>query len=177
LEPRTDAEVESPPLVVFAGRHIPEKRVPVVPEAIALARRDVPDLRGLILGDGPERGRVLEAIAALGLADAVRAPGFVAAGEVADALARATCLVLPSVREGYGLVVIEAAAELIDDGENGVIADAPTAEALAAAIVRVLRSGGELRTSTRGWFGRRAASLALDESVDAVVRGYAGADA
>ena len=46
---------EAEPLVVFAGRHIPEKRVPAVVAAIARARARGLDVRGLILGDGPER--------------------------------------------------------------------------------------------------------------------------
>ena len=64
----------SVPLVVFAGRHIPEKRAPAVVGAVALAH--VPDLRGLILGDGPEYEAVLAEIAARGVADRVEAPGL-----------------------------------------------------------------------------------------------------
>src|SRR3954451_13102229 len=65
------------PLVVFAGRHIPEKRVETLPAAIAAARARVPGLRGLILGDGPRRGAVLDAIAAASAGGFVDAPGFV----------------------------------------------------------------------------------------------------
>ena len=41
------------------GRHIPEKRVPALVPALALARERIPELRGEILGDGPEREEVL----------------------------------------------------------------------------------------------------------------------
>ena len=51
------------PVAVFAGRHIPEKRVPTLVPALARARVQIPDLGGEIYGDGPERERVLEAIA------------------------------------------------------------------------------------------------------------------
>ena len=44
---------------MFAGRHIPEKRVPALVPALALARERIPELRGEILGDGPEREQVL----------------------------------------------------------------------------------------------------------------------
>jgi glycosyltransferase involved in cell wall biosynthesis len=176
------------PLVVFAGRHIPEKRVPAVPEAIALARREVPELRGLILGDGPDREAVLAAIARAGLEAVVEAPGFVEPGEVAAALARATCLVLPSVREGYGLVVIEAAAagtpsvvarapdnaavELVEEGVNGVVAASPDPADLAAAIERVHAQGAALRDRTREWYERNADRLSVDSSLAAVVESY-----
>ena len=43
---------------MFAGRHIPEKRVPALVSGLALARRELPDLRGEIYGDGPERAEV-----------------------------------------------------------------------------------------------------------------------
>src|SRR5207244_1420207 len=139
----------------------PEKRAPAVVPAVARARREVPELHGLVLGDGPERSDVLAAIAREGLQGVVEAPGFVASETVDDALKRAMCMVLPSSREGYGLVVVEAAArgtpsvvvrgadnaavELVDDGENGVIADSATPDDLAAAILRVHAGGEPLR--------------------------------
>src|SRR5438105_1954323 len=156
------------PLVVFAGRHIPEKQVPAIPPAIARARRRVPRLRAAILGDGPDRALVLRQIAELGLGDVVEAPGFVPTDDVEDHLARGMCMLLPSRREGYGLVVLEAAArgtpsivvagsdnaavELISEGENGVIAPSASAEDLAAAIVRVSEGGPAPRESTARWF-------------------------
>jgi glycosyltransferase involved in cell wall biosynthesis len=179
---------ERPPLVVFAGRHIPEKRVPAIPPAIAAARERLPELRGLILGDGPDRARVLEEIAGLGLDGVVEAPGFVDVADVAAALARASCLVLPSVREGYGLVVIEAAAagtpsvvsrapdnaavELIAEGRNGTVAASPEPGDLVEAIVRVHERGEALRAETRAWFEENASRLSLEASLAAVVESY-----
>ena len=125
------------PVVVFAGRHIPEKQAPALVPAIARARERVPELRGEIFGNGPARPEVLRLIAEHGLVGAVQAPGFVAEDRLRTALRRALCLALPSRREGYGLVVVEAAAlgvptvvvrgpdnaatELVEDGENGGI--------------------------------------------------------
>src|SRR5204862_2671370 len=67
------------PVVVFAGRHIPEKRVPALLPALAEARHEVPDLRGEIYGDGPERKELLRAIAEDGLGGFGEDPGFVGA--------------------------------------------------------------------------------------------------
>lgn len=179
------------PLVVFAGRHIPEKRAEAVPAAVAAARADIPDLRGLILGDGPERERVLTAIAAAGVEGIVEAPGFVTADEVSHAFSRATCMLLPSSREGYGMVVIEAAvlgtpsvvvagadnaaAELIEEGVNGFVAASADPEAIAAAIVACDAGGAELRERTASWFARRAPELTVDASAQAVGEWYATA--
>ncbi len=172
LQTHTGDLRERAPLVVFAGRHIREKRADLVPAAVAAARREIPELEGLVLGDGPERPAVLAEIERLGLGDVVRAPGFVSPEEVDRAFERATCLLLPSAREGYGLVVIEAAAagtpsvlaagpdnaavELVAEGVNGFVAPEPEPEALAAAIVAVHRGGPALRERTAAWFAENA---------------------
>jgi glycosyltransferase involved in cell wall biosynthesis len=176
------------PVVVFAGRHIPEKRAAAIVPALALARRALPELRGRILGDGPERGAVLAAIAREGLEDVVESPGFVDGDVVERDLARALCMMLPSSREGYGMVVVEASAagtpsvvvrgednaamELVEEGVNGYVAASASPEDLAAAIWRVHEAGGELRASTAAWFTRHARRLSIDASLDDVVESY-----
>jgi glycosyltransferase involved in cell wall biosynthesis len=187
------APLPAEPVVVFAGRMIPEKRAPAVVPAVARARERLPELRARIFGDGPDRDAVLAAIAASGTDGAVEAPGFVPTEEVEHALARALCLVLPSRREGYGLVVVEAASvgtpvvlvrdpdnaatELVEEGVNGFVAESADPDALAAAIVRVHEAGAGLRASTADWFARHAAELSLDGSLDAVAASYRSASA
>jgi glycosyltransferase involved in cell wall biosynthesis len=181
------------PLVVFAGRHIPEKRVPAIVPAVACAREHLPELRARILGDGPDYAAVTAAITAHGLEGVVEAPGFVPTEQVEHDLGRALCLVLPSMREGYGLVVVEAAAmgtptilvrapdnaatELVDEGVNGFVAASADPATLAAAILRVHAAGADLRTSTAEWFTTHAVRLSLDASLDAVAGGYAADNA
>lgn len=176
------------PLVVFAGRHIPEKGVVTVVPAIARARREIPDLRCLIFGDGPDRNRVLAQISEHLLADAVEAPGFVDGDRIDRALRDAFCLILPSTREGYGLVVVEAAShgtpsivvagddnaavELIEEGVNGTVVRSSSAGDLSAAIVRAHRAGPGLRESTAAWFARNAKALSLESSLDTVLLAY-----
>jgi glycosyltransferase involved in cell wall biosynthesis len=180
------------PVAVFAGRHIPEKRVPTLVPALARAREQVPELCGEIYGDGPERERVVEAIAAAGLEGCVSAPGFVEGRVLERALASALCVVLPSRREGYGLIVVESAAhgvpsvvvtgpdnaatELVDEGENGFVAPSAEAGDLAAALIRVYEAGPELRRSTLEWFSRNAERLSLEHSLQLVLREYSSAD-
>jgi glycosyltransferase involved in cell wall biosynthesis len=177
------------PVVVFAGRHIPEKRVPTLVPAIARAREEVPELRGELYGDGPEHTRVLRSIAELGLDEHVKAPGFVDESRLEEGLTRALCLVLPSRREGYGLVVVEAAArgvpsvvvagpdnaaaELVEEGANGTIASSASPDDLAAAILRIHAGGPELRRATSAWFGRNATRLSMESSLAVVLEAYA----
>jgi glycosyltransferase involved in cell wall biosynthesis len=176
-------------VAVFAGRHIPEKRVPALVPALVEARRQIPGLRGEIYGDGPERARVLQAITESGLDGGVVAPGFVDAAVLERAVAGALCLVLPSRREGYGLVIIEAAArgvpvvvvegpdnaavELVEEGTNGAIAKSVDRAELAAAIVRVYDGGAALRDSAAEWFRRNADRLSFDRSFEHVLKTYA----
>jgi glycosyltransferase involved in cell wall biosynthesis len=185
-EPRPVREPE--PLVVFAGRHIPEKEVAAVPPAIARVRERLPDVRALIIGDGPDRPRVQALVRQLGLEDAVDVPGFVATDVVEEALARALCMLLPSRREGYGMVVIEAASagtpsvvvagldnaavELIDDGVNGFVVATASPGDLAQAIVRVHECGRSLRDSTARWFAQNAHRLSLNRSLEVVLDAY-----
>lgn len=176
------------PLVVFAGRHIPEKRVTSLVPAIEAARTVHVEIQGIIFGDGPERGRVQALVDERGLAAVISVRGFVGAGEVESTLRRACCMVLPSRREGYGMIVIEAAAagtpsvlvrgadnaatELIEEGVNGFVAPSDSAEDLAAAIGRAVEGGMALRLSTADWFARNAERLSLASSLARVSRAY-----
>jgi glycosyltransferase involved in cell wall biosynthesis len=176
------------PLVVFVGRHIPEKGVLSVPSALAEARASLPDLRAEILGDGPLREDVRRLVHEQGLNGAITLPGFVTEERVREALEHALCLAFPSTREGYGLVVLEAASqgtpsvvvespdnaalELVEDGVNGVVAPSTSGRDLAAAILRVHESGARLRESTAEWFAENARKLSLESSLDTVIRAY-----
>jgi glycosyltransferase involved in cell wall biosynthesis len=118
----------------------------------------------------------------------VEAPGFVDAEVVEDALRRALCMILPSSREGYGLVVVEASArgtpsvvanapdnaavELVEDGVNGVVAASASPEDLAAAILRVHEGGADLRASTCDWFATNAQRVSLESSLQTVLATY-----
>lgn len=188
LTPPQPSTADTPPVVIFAGRHIPEKRAPLVVPAIAAARERIPDLRAVIYGDGPERDDVLAAIERHGLQDAVTAPGFVDASELEAAYRGALCMLLPSSREGYGMVVVEscargtpvlvvagpdnAAVELVDEGDNGYVAATDDPDAIADAIVRVQEAGPELRRSTCDWFVANAQRLSIDGSLEQVMASY-----
>jgi glycosyltransferase involved in cell wall biosynthesis len=186
--PGPPAQVKRMPMIVYAGRHIPEKQLTLIPEAVAIARRDLPELQAMIFGDGPERPRVLKEVARLGLEGVVRCPGFAPWEQINCALGSAMCLLLPSRREGYGLVVIEAAARgtpsiviagadnaatsLIESGVNGLVVDAAQPAAIASAIVRAHAAGPALVQSTYGWFRDHAEELSVDSSVRQIESAY-----
>ncbi len=191
VEPLTPREPDT--VVLFAARLIPEKQVTLGVAALALAVRRIEGLRGEFLGDGPERAALQRAIAEHGLQGIVSAPGFADADTVDAEMRRALCMLLPSRREGYGMVVVEAAArgtpsivvagednaatELIVEGVNGLIAHRSDPQAIADAIVRVYESGLALRESTARWFAQNVDSLSVQSSLDIVSSGYAAGHA
>ncbi len=179
---------DSVPNVVFAGRHIPEKQASLIPEVIQEARRLDGTIQGTIIGDGPERADIAEAIARRGLGDALQLPGFVSDDELNRALQSASCLLLPSLREGYGLIVIEAAAfgtpcitidapdnaakELIVNGINGFVVENWSPTNLAEAVVEVVRRGPELRESALDWHRDHWQELSVQSSVERLEQVY-----
>ena len=179
----------SEPLVVYAGRHTQEKRVPQLVAALAVAHERRPDLTAVIFGDGPYREQVLAEIERLGLEGVVEAPGFMDQLVLDTAMTSASCIVQPSDREGYGLVVVEAASrgvpvvvvdgpdnaatELVEPGVNGEIAASIDPEELADAILRTIDGGRALRESTAEWLGRNADRLSLDHSLAQLSMSYA----
>lgn len=176
------------PIVLFAARLIPEKQVTLAVAALALAAERIAGLRGEFLGDGPERAALDAAIAAHGLQGVVTARGFTDTETVDAEMRRAMCMLVTSRREGYGLVVVEAAArgtpsvvvagednaatELIEEGVNGYVAPSATPAQIADAIVRVHSAGAALRESTARWAAENADSLSLESSLRRVLESY-----
>ncbi len=145
------------PTICFVGRLSSSKRPEHILDAFALLRKTVPNARLDMVGDGPLRRR-LEARAVPG----VTFHGRVDSVTKLTLMARAHALVLTSVREGWGLVVDEAAAV----GTRTIAYDrpglrdsvpaaggqlvAPTPAALAAGLVSVLP---EWSHTSSGWMG------------------------
>lgn len=178
------------PMVLFAGRHVRDKGVTALPDALALARARRPDLTAVIAGDGPQREQVLERLRSLGLVEPdVSAPGFLGANELERLYRRAACVVSPSKRDGFGMVVAEAAArgvpvvvsagpdnaaaERVVEGENGALAPSSAPDDLADAILRVLEAGERLRERTVRWFAANADALSIEGSLEQARSMYA----
>ena len=176
-------------LVLFAGRLIPEKRVTAGVAAVVLAASRIEGLQGVFYGDGPEREALQAAIAEHDAASFISAPGFSDAGTVEHDMDRALCVLLPSEREGYGMVVVEASAhatpavvaaapdnaavELVCDGANGIVVSSAAPQAMADAIVRVHEAGMAMRQSTAHWFAENVEQLSLESSLASVLERYA----
>ncbi len=161
------------------GRLIPIKGFEVLLRAFALARDKVPSLTLELAGAGPLEAELRRAapkgVTFLGRVTPV--------GEVYE---RAAVVVVPSRGEGFGMVALEAAErgraaivsdvgglpEIVADAETGIVVPPEDADALARAIVKLVRDPGLVRA-----YGAAARRRALDHfsaesTADAVDRLY-----
>lgn len=98
------------PMIVCVGRLVIHKRMDRLLTALPALLRTVPDLAVHVVGDGPERQRLEGLAARLGLGSAVTFHGRVDSAVRDALLAQAWVTVNPSMGEGWGLGVLEAAA-------------------------------------------------------------------
>jgi glycosyltransferase involved in cell wall biosynthesis len=99
--------------VLFAGRLISDKNVDVLIMAIERIRRRLPDIKCKIIGDGPERERLVDLANSLGLKRNVEFIDFMGYENFIAQLKSTEVFVLPSTREGFGIVLLEAMASRV----------------------------------------------------------------
>ncbi len=153
-----------PDQLVFVGRLVAVKGVPVLLRALALARREKPTLTLALVGDGADRAALEAEVRALGLGDAVTFLGYRNQEQVAEVLAASVALVLPSFAEGLPVVLMEAMAtglpvvstgitgvpELVEDGVSGRLVPPSDEEALARALLAATEEGAAARMGAAG---------------------------
>jgi hypothetical protein len=97
------------PSLVVLGRLVPHKRIELALEVVARLRPRFPGLRLTVLGQGYWADALAERARQLGVADAVDLAGYVPDRDKHEILASSWVHLLPSVKEGWGLAVIESA--------------------------------------------------------------------
>lgn len=138
------------PLAVQVAQMVGHKDPVTFVRAVAAARRAVPTIQALLVGEGDERPAVERAIAELGMGGVVHLTGYRIDAD--SLLAAADVAVLSSREEGMGSVLLDALMlgrpavatraggipEVLEDGVSGLLAPVGDAAALGAAIARVL---------------------------------------
>ena len=123
--------------VIFVGRLIKEKNVDILVKAVVLLKVDFPEIRCCIVGEGTEKAELMELVKELRVRGNFEFVGFQEYRVLIGKIKASKVLVLPSSREGFGMVVIEAfacgvpvvtvaerynaAQELVDDGLDGFV--------------------------------------------------------
>lgn len=149
-------KAEGDPQLLFVGRVVPSKRVHVAIEAMPKILAVYPKAKLLVAGDLGVKHyacRLWRLICQKGLASHVRLLGYLPKAEKLAKMQEATVLLVTSVREGWGLVVVEANAmgtpavvynvhglrDSVHDGETGVVCPQNTPEELGRAVVALLK--------------------------------------
>ena len=179
LRPDPALDRVNPPSFLYVGRLRRYKGVDLAIKALALARRERPDLSLDIAGSGEDRSRLSDLARSLGVESAVRFLGFVNE-EAKLALLRTTWSnVFPSPKEGWGITVMEAAAcgtpsiasdspglrDSVRDGETGFLVPHGDVPGLAR---RMLACANDRSLVDR--LGRAARALAEQWSWDDAAR-------
>ena len=125
-----------------------QKRVHVTVRAFAQVRERYPNAYLTLAGSGPDRAKLEALCRELGISGAVRFLGTIPNREVLAEMSKARFFILPSVREGFGIVYLEAMAcgcvtigtegegiaDLIASGKNGFLVPPDDPEAIARTI-------------------------------------------
>jgi glycosyltransferase involved in cell wall biosynthesis len=144
--------------VIFAGRLIKDKNVDVLMRIIHILKESLPRIKCYIIGDGPERKNLEKLRVELGLEVNVELLGFLDEHQDVYGLMKASkVFVLPSEREGFGMVVLEAnacglpvvvvkakhsaASSLVKNGESGFACDLDVQE-IADTVYKLLTNDG-----------------------------------
>ncbi len=165
--------------IIFAGRLIKEKNVDLLIKALALLKADFPDIRCCIVGDGPEKAALVKLAKRSGVCGNIEFAGFQEYWALIGKIKASKVLVLPSSREGFGMVVIEAfacgvpvvtvrakynaAQGLVEDGVDGFIVGLEERE-IAKAVVKLIGNASLNKTASEAAL-RKAESYDWEEIV------------
>lgn len=165
------------PLVVAVGRLAQMKRHIELVRAVGEARRQIPDLRIEIIGEGPDRSALEAGIAALGAGEWCTLRGRVDEATLVETYQRAWVLASASLAEGWGMVITEAAAcgtpsvvtrivghlDAVREGESGLLVDGLAD--FAATFVELLSDPTRLAALQQGALAH-AAELSWDRAAE-----------
>jgi glycogen(starch) synthase len=140
------------PCVLFVGSLIPRKGLPFLVKAAEKIVKEHKETKFVIVGEGPLKSRLLGTLEAANLSGNFTFLGNVKEGMLAAVYNCADLLVLPSIQEGQGIVLLEAEAsakpvvafdvggvnEAVRDGETGFLVKRGNTDELADAVIRLL---------------------------------------
>lgn len=168
--------------VAVVARLSHEKGVDLALRAFAHVHAQMPAVRLMIIGDGPERQALADLSAALHLTDHVIFTGFTT--NVTAYLQQCALLLMPSRWEGFGFTLLEAmllsmpclafagnsADEIIQEGVTGYLLPPHDLAALADRIVTLLQNPDRIRAMGQAGYARLVTHFSLPVTTDALER-------
>jgi glycosyltransferase involved in cell wall biosynthesis len=183
LDPRPVVEADaSGARLSVLSRLVPHKQVDHAFRVVRALRDRFPDIELDVIGDGWWRDELVAAARAEGVEDRVLFHGRVSADRRDELLASSVAMLLPSVKEGWGLAVVEAAAqgtptiayrsaggvtESVVDGETGLLVDSVD-EMVEATATLLSDTGRRAQLSARAL--QRAGRFTWTATTDEVER-------
>lgn len=174
------------PEIMYAGRLIPEKHVDLLLQALTLVKAERPGVCAAVIGEGPERDRLQQLARSLGLGESVHfVPFLPSPRDIFSRMKGCRVFVLPSSREGFGMVLLEAlacgtpvvttsspdnaACDLVTLATGRVVSPSP--EAIARGITECLDHHDEMALQCQeyathmNWDGIAADTIDFYESI------------
>lgn len=170
---------------ITVGRLAPVKNVALLLDAFAQVVASHSNVSLRIVGDGPERARLEQQAAQLGISAQVDFAGF--RSDTDALLGAADAFVLPSLSEGIPMAVLEAMRAglpvvatrvggiptTVADGATGILVESRDVAGLGRALMRVIEDRGAAEAMGRAGFDRVAALFSMDAMVSGYERLYA----
>lgn len=139
--------------ILFVGRLIPHKHADHLLEVINNLKNQIPDIKLVIVGKGIEKDNLIKYIKDNHIEEHVEFLQDLSNEELTYQMKKSNLLVLPSTREGFGMVLAEAnscnipviayksggVVEVIDSGKTGYLIEPENVEELTSKIELVLR--------------------------------------
>jgi len=153
-EKYTPGEKSRLPLVLYVGRLKKYKGLEYLIMAMREVVKNVPDARLLIVGKGDYASKLVNLTAKLGLENVVKFCGYTPEERKIELMRKAHVIVLPSIKEGWGIPIIEAAAcgtpaigtdttglrDSIINGKTGFLVPYGKPKILTEKIVEILKN-------------------------------------
>jgi glycosyltransferase involved in cell wall biosynthesis len=140
--------------IIFVGRFDPVKGLDNLLRAMNSVGKVLPDAQLILVGDGKERKNLESLADSLGIRDSVDFAGRLNGEKKTEYLCQADLFVLPSISEGFGIVILEAMAcglpvvatrvggvpDLVEDGVNGYLVESRDFQEMAKKIILLLQN-------------------------------------
>lgn len=154
------------PTLIFVGRLHPQKNLPNLFRAINLVKKDIPNIKLIIVGDGEQKESLKKIVKELELSSNISFKGEVRRQELIRLYKSSHVFILPSIYEGQPLTLLEAWASklpvlvsvtgdlpyLVKDGANGYLIQNPKdTKGIASQIKKTLDSKNLQKMGQNGY--------------------------
>jgi len=157
---KRDMNIQGRPVIGIVGRLAEQKGHSILLDAMTQIVKEIPDVMLIVIGDGPEKQKLIEKTTSLQLDKNIFWLGAWQQNKVFELYAIMDIFVMPSLYEGFGLTAAEAMAacipvvgtkveglsEVIDDGVSGVLVPAGDSDALSETILKFLKNPEKAKT-------------------------------